>query len=146
MNQIKYLLFACSIAFFACTNDVAGTWEDENTVAHNESSSSVTIESSAESSSGTTITSSESEILWIDSIQTDVYSGCVSDLKLTYIGEAIVIPDSNESKPAAVKGTSTTSTIVLSKFIEGRVVKLISSGIPENEADSIAQCDLFKAI
>ena len=146
MSQLRYLFLACSIAFFACTNDVAGTWEDENTLANKESSSSVTIESSAESSSGTTITSSESEILWIDSIQTEVYSGCVSDLKLTYIGEAIVIPDSNESKPAAVKGTSTTSTIVLSKFIEGRVVKLIASGIPESEADSIAQWELFRAI
>ena len=143
MSQLRYLFLACSITFFACS-EVTGTWEDENTFAQQSSSSAA--ESSAESSSGTTITSSESEILWIDSIQTDVYSGCVSNLKLTYIGEAIVIPDSNESKPAAVKSTSTTSTIVLSKFIEGRVVKLIASGIPESEADSIAQWELFKAI
>lgn len=144
MSQLRYLFLVCSIVFFACTNDVAGTWEDENTLAL-QSSSSV-AESSAESSSGTTITSSESDILWIDSIQTDVYSGCVSDLKIVYIGEAIVMPDTNEPKSSAIKGTSTTSTIVLSKFIEGRVAKLIASGIPESEADSIAKWELFKAI
>ena len=53
MSQLRYLFLACSIAFFACTDDVAGTWEDENTLAHKESSSSVTIESSSSSQTDT---------------------------------------------------------------------------------------------
>ena len=42
MSQLRYLFLVCSIAFFACTNDVAGTWEDENTVAQQSSSSVAT--------------------------------------------------------------------------------------------------------
>ena len=79
MSQLRYLFLVCSIVFFACTNDVAGTWEDENTVAQ-QSSSSV-AESSAESSSSDTANSSSDikpllEIQWIDSTETEVYMGC----------------------------------------------------------------------
>ena len=158
MSQLRYLFLVCSIVFFACTNDVAGTWEDENTLAL-QSSSSV-AESSAESSSGTTITSSDSnpllEILWIDSTESEIYKGCVANIKLEYIGELTVMPDTAASKPAAIKGTfaanapeaekKESSTITLNKFIEGRVAKLVANGIPESEADSIAQWELFKAI
>lgn len=159
MSQLRYLFLACSIAFFACTDDVAGTWEDENTLANKESSSSA-AESSAESSSGTTITSSDSnpllEILWIDSTESEVYMGCVANIKIEYMGELTAMPDTAASKPAAIKGTfaanapeaekKESSTITLNKFIEGRVAKLVASGIPESEADSIAQWELFKAI
>ena len=156
MSQLRYLFLACSIAFFACTNDVAGTWEDENTLANKESSSSV----AESSSSDATITSSDSnpllEILWIDSTESEVYMGCVANIKIEYMGELTAMPDTAASKPAAIKGTfaanapkaekKESSTITLNKFIEGRVAKLVASGIPESEADSIAQWELFKAI
>ncbi|MBQ5464680.1 MAG: hypothetical protein IIT53_11870, partial [Fibrobacter sp.] len=159
MSQLRYLFLVCSIAFFACTNDVAGTWEDENTVAQQSSSSAA--ESSAESSSSDTANSSSDikpllEIQWIDSTETEVYMGCVANIKMEYIGELTAIPDTTKSSPAAIKGTfaantsetekKENNTIVLSKFIEGRVAKLIASGTPESEADSIAQWELFKAI
>ena len=155
MSQLRYLFLVCSIAFFACTNDVAGTWEDENTVAQ-QSSSSV-AESSAESSSSDTANSpSDIKILWIDSTESEIYKGCVANIKLEYIGELTAMPDTTKSSPAAIKGTfaantsetekKENNTIVLSKFIEGRVAKLIASGTPESEADSIAQWELFKAI
>lgn len=159
MSHLRYLFLVCSIAFFACTNDVAGTWEDENTLAQ-QSSSSV-AESSAESSSSDIVISSSDikpllEVLWIDSTETEVYMGCVTYIKMEYIGELTAIPDTTKSNPAAIKGTFATntsetekkekSTIVLSKFIEGRIKKLTASGIPESEADSIAQWELFKAI
>ncbi|MBR6450123.1 MAG: hypothetical protein IKS96_09300 [Fibrobacter sp.] len=149
MSQLRYLFLACSIAFFACTNDVAGTWEDENTLANKESSSSVA-----------TISSSDSnpllEILWIDSTESEVYMGCVANIKIEYKGELTAMSDTAASKPAAIKGTfaanapeaekKESSTITLNKFIEGRITKLVASGIPESEADSIAQWELFKAI
>ena len=159
MSQLRYLFLVCSIVFFACTNDVAGTWEDENTVAQQSSSSAA--ESSAESSSSDTANSSSDikpllEIQWIDSTETEVYMGCVANIKMEYIGELTAIPDTTKSSPAAIKGTfaantsetekKENNTIVLSKFIEGRVAKLIASGTPESEADSIAQWELFKAI
>lgn len=159
MSHLRYLFLVCSIAFFACTNDVAGTWEDENTLAQ-QSSSSV-AESSAESSSSDIVISSSDikpllEVLWIDSTETEVYMGCVTYIKMEHIGELTAIPDTTKSNPAAIKGTFATntsetekkekSTIVLSKFIEGRIEKLTASGIPESEADSIAQWELFKAI
>ena len=164
MSQLRYLFLVCSIAFFACTNDVAGTWEDENTLAHNESSSSViaessssVAESSAESSSSDTANSpSDIKILWIDSTESEIYKGCVANIKLEYIGELTAMPDTTKSSPAAIKGTfaantsetekKENNTIVLSKFIEGRVAKLVANGISESEADSIAQWELFKAI
>ena len=64
MSQLRYLFLVCSIAFFACAENVAGTVEDENTVAQ-QSSSSV-AESSAESSSSDIVTEpSEIEVYWI---------------------------------------------------------------------------------
>ena len=161
MNQIKYLLFACSIALFACTNDVAGTWEDENTLANKESSSSV-AESSAESSSSDMINSSSgSEILWIDSVETRIYIGCGSSDKdgvVMYGTNPFTLDSDTETNLPSSSGisrairyivpedTNKPQPITLDSIIEGRVAKLIASGIPESEANSIAKGELFRAI
>ena len=155
MSPMKYLLLACSIVFFACSEKIAGTWEDENTLAL-QSSSSVAESSAESSSSDTANSSSDITILWIDSTESEVYMGCVANIKIEYMGELTAMPDTAASKPAAIKGTfaanapeaekKESSTITLNKFIEGRVAKLVASGIPESEADSIAQWELFKAI
>jgi hypothetical protein len=47
MSKMKYFILACSIAFFACTDDVAGTVEDENTLAQQSSSDIAESSSSA---------------------------------------------------------------------------------------------------
>lgn len=159
MSQLRYLFLACSIAFFACTNDVAGTWEDENTLAHNESSSSA-AESSAESSSSDIVTEpSEIEVYWIDSIETKVYYGCGSKGGVvTYSKNPIALDSESETHSSSngvispvvryivPEDTSEPHIITLDSIIEGRVTKLVASGISESDADSTAQWELFRAI
>ncbi len=156
MSPLKYLFLVCSIAFFACTDDVAGTWEDENTVAQ-QSSSSV-AESSAESSSSDIDTKpAEIEVYWIDSIGTQIYIGCGSKSGfVTYIESKIVLDTSKDTstseaiKPiiryATPEDTNKSSPITLDSIIEKRVTKLVANGYSESDADSIAKWELFRAI
>ena len=152
MSPLKYLFLVCSIAFFACTDDVAGTWEDENTVAQ-QSSSSV-AESSAESSSSDIDTKpAEIEVYWIDSIGTKIYIGCGSKSGfVTYIESKIVLDTSKDTstseaiKPiiryATPEDTNKSSPITLDSIIEKRVTKHVANGYSESDADSIAKWEL----
>ena len=158
MSQLRYLFLACSIAFFACTDDVAGTWEDENTLAQQSSSSAA--ESSAESSSSDIVTEpSEIEVYWIDSIETKVYYGCGSKGGVvTYSKNPIALDSESETHSSSngvispvvryivPEDTSEPHIITLDSIIEKRVTKLVANGYSESDADSIAKWELFRAI
>ena len=160
MSQLRYLFLACSIAFFACTNDVAGTWEDENTLAHNESSSSVTIESSAESSSSTIdtipfITSSSYTIyVVIEQYGNEGKQGCGIEI-IEYKGN-ITTSTSSSDTTLIINGKSDTTIsssassmsnlITLNNVLEGRIAELTKSGLSESVAANTAKWELFNAI
>ncbi|WP_173473872.1 FISUMP domain-containing protein [Fibrobacter succinogenes] len=158
MSPLKYLILACSIVFFACSEKIAGTWEDESTFAQ-QSSSSV-VESSAESSSSDIVTEpSEIEVYWIDSIETKVYYGCGSKGGVvTYSKNPLALDSESETHSSSngvispviryivPEDTSEPHIITLDSIIEGRVAKLVASGISESDANSTAQWELFRAI
>jgi len=146
MNQIKYLLFACSIAFFACTNDVAGTWEDENTLAHNESSSSVIAESSssvAESSAGNSAESSSSENK-LSSSEERLSSSEIEPLSSSS-SEGIHFPPPIQCvAPRTINQKSTYG--VVDAFIEKRVATLEEQGLNRDSAKNVATEELYREL
>ena len=160
MSQLRYLFLAYSIAFFACTNDVAGTWEDENTLAHNESSSSVTIESSAESSSSTIdtiplITSSSYTIyVVIEQYGNEGKQGCGIEI-IEYKGnittsasssDTTLIINGKSDTTISSSASSMSNLITLNNVLEGRIAELTKSGLSESVAANTAKWELFNAI
>ena len=160
MSQLRYLFLACSIAFFACTDDVAGTWEDENTLANKESSSSVIVESSSSSQTDTKpfITSSSYTIYVL--IQEDYGNygkqGCgfklVDDKGGVYISSdtssstiTFIIDDKGDTTISS-SASNMSNLITLNNVLEGRIAELTKSGLSESIADSTAKWELFNAI
>jgi hypothetical protein len=148
MSQLRYLFLVCSIAFFACTNDVAGTWEDENTLALQSSSditesSSSAAESSAESSSSTIdtiplITSSSYTIyVVIEQYGNEGKQGCGIEI-IEYKGN-ITTSTSSSDTTLIINGKSDTTIsssassmsnlITLNNVLEGRIAELTKSGL-----------------
>ena len=165
MSQLRYLFLVCSIAFFACTNDVAGTWEDENTVAQQSSSSAAESLSSSAIDTIPFITSSSYTIYVVieqyggNDGGYGKWKGCGIDL--TEYKSAIVTTSSisvsssattliTENKGGSTISSSSTSTksylITLNNILEGRIAELTKSGLSESVAYNTAKWELFNAI
>lgn len=131
MSKIKFLFLAYFIGFLACScsDKVAGTTEDENTLAQYSSSSSFD-----EISSSVAEVSSSSFGHIERSFNAD---------SLIFDGSgwgAIICPDSIEASEALE------NSITLGRFISGRIEKLMATGLTQEQADSTAQAELFTAL
>ena len=166
MSKIKHLIFACSIAFFACSDNVAGTEEERNALAQKESSSSVASESSA---SGTNIPviigipdtvatpstsiSSSSRRAASSSAKAAAKS---SSSNVTYYSMGVSGNPGNGGEGYGGFGTLTpcdttsaatsSSPITIDSIIEGRIKTLVANGLSQDQAQSTAKDELFKAI
>ena len=135
MSQLRYLFLVCSIAFFACTNDVAGTWEDENTVAQ-QSSSSV-AESSAESSSSEERLSSSQKSLSSSSETLNSSSSSIDGIHFPPPIQCAV-------SPRALKAVATYG--VVDAFIAKRVAALTEQGLNSDSAKNMATEELYREL
>lgn len=146
MSPLKYLFLVCSIAFFACTENVAGTVEDENTLAHNESSSSVIAESSssvAESSAGNSAETSSSENK-LSSSEERLSSSEIEPLSSSS-SEGIHFPPPIQCvAPRAINQKSTYG--VVDAFIEKRVATLEEQGLNRDSAKNVATEELYREL
>ena len=152
MSQLRYLFLACSITFFACSEKIAGTWEEENTLAINSSSSdiitasssSIIANSSAESSSSGTAESSSSEKP-TSSSSVEKQSSSSKDIVSSSSQGGIHIPPPNVACVAAAP-TKIVSYGVVDAFIEKRVETLEEQGLDRDSAKSIAEEELYREL
>ena len=132
MSKIKFLFLAYFIGFLACScsDKVAGTTEDENTLAQYSSSSSFDE-----------ISSSTDEVLSssFGSIERSFNADSLIFDRGGW-GAVITCPDSTEASEALEK------SITLGKFISRRIEKLMTTGLSQEQADSTAQAELFAAL
>ncbi|ACX74884.1 putative lipoprotein [Fibrobacter succinogenes subsp. succinogenes S85] len=142
MSQLRYLFLVCSIAFFACTNDVAGTWEDENTLAL-QSSSSV-AESSAESSSSETKPSSSEERLSSSQKSLSSSSETLNSSSSSIDGIHFPPPIQCAVSPRALKAVATYG--VVDAFIAKRVAALTEQGLNSDSAKNMATEELYREL
>ena len=132
MSKIKFLFLAYFIGFLACScsDKVAGTTEDENTLAQYSSSSSFDE-----------VSSSTDEVLSssFGSIERSFNADSLIFDRGGW-GAVITCPDSTEASEALEK------SITLGKFISRRIEKLMTTGLSQEQADSTAQAELFAAL
>lgn len=132
MSKIKFLFIAFFIAFLACScsDKVAGTTEDENTLAQYSSSSSFDEISSSVAEVSSSSFGHIERSFNADSLIFDRGGW----------GAVITCPDSTEASEALEK------SITLGKFISRRIEKLMTTGLSQEQADSTAQAELFAAL
>lgn len=132
MSKIKFLFLAYFIGFLACScsDKVAGTTEDENTLAQYSSSSSFDE---------------------ISSSVAEVSSSSFGHIERSFNADSLIFdgggwgavyscPDSVEASEALE------NSITLGRFISGRIEKLMATGLTQEQADSTAQAELFAAL
>ena len=132
MSKIKFLFLAYFIGFLACScsDKVAGTTEDENTLAQYSSSSSFDE---------------------ISSSVAEVSSSSFGHIERSFNADSLIFdgggwgavfscPDSVEASEALE------NSITLGRFISGRIGKLMATGLTQEQADSAAQAELFTAL
>ena len=132
MSKIKFLFLAYFIGFLACScsDKVAGTTEDENTLAQYSSSSSFDE---------------------ISSSVAEVSSSSFGHIERSFNADSLIFdgggwgavfscPDSVEASEALE------NSITLGRFISGRIEKLMATGLTQEQADSAAQAELFTAL
>ena len=132
MSKIKFLFLACFVGFLACScsDKVAGTTEEENTLAQYSSSSST---GEISSSSGDALSSSLDIIENPFNTDSLIFDG-------GGWGSSISCPDSTEASEV-IK-----NSVTLGKFISGRVEKLMATGLSKELANNTAQTELFTAL
>ena len=132
MSKIKFLFLAYFIGFLACScsDKVAGTTEDENTLAQYSSSSSFDEISSSVAEVSSSSFGHIERSFNADSLIFDRGGW----------GAVITCPDSTEASEALEK------SITLGKFISRRIEKLMTTGLSQEQADSTAQAELFAAL
>ncbi len=153
MSNVRYLLFACSIAFFACTNDIAGTSEDGNTFAQNGSSSS-NGKSSSGSIAHTTSSSNQKQIPIPDlsGIGNIYLDTTIHWIKEGYGGGGGGGGSCKFEGMSSWPRLDTTTIngevnlITLDSVLTGRIATLVAQGISEMESDTIAKWELLNAI
>jgi len=159
MSKMKYFILACSIAFFACTDDVAGTVEDENTFA--QQSSSDIAESS---SSAGELQNPESSVSGVSSSATtpktssSILVNIAIDTTIRMYGEGFGGGGGGGMGGCGVGGmsgwgnldtiviTGEVNLITLDSVLAGRIATLVAQGKSEIEADTIAKWELLSAI
>ena len=143
MSQLRYLLLACSITFFACS-EATGTWEDENTFSLNSSSSSLITNSSAASSSSGTTESSSSENK-LSSSEERLSSSEIRPLSSSSpIGIYFPPPVQCAASPRALKAVATYG--VVDAFIAKRITVLAEQGLNLDSAKKMATEELYREL
>ena len=142
MSPLKYLFLACSIVFFACTEKIAGTWEDENTVAQ-QSSSSV-AESSAESSSSENEPSSSEERLSSSDNELSSSSRALNSSSSSIDGIHFPPPIQCAAPQRTLKAVATYG--VVNAFIAKRVAALTEQGLDSDSAKNMATEELYREL
>ena len=141
MSKIKFLFLACFIAFLACScsDKVAGTTEDENTLAQGKSSSSM------EETSSSMVEISNPVIVISDSSINDTllfeFPGFGGDG-----GVWGGLDGSTNCYDSAKVAQAIENTITLGRFIAGRTEKLMTTGLSQEQASATAQQELFTTL
>ena len=173
MNFRKFLLAAVSVAFttafFGCSDKVAGTTENDNALANEESSSSIggtteEVDTSISSSSAgdSKNESSSSKYYSVDSTSTELPT--TTD-PIVFVPDTVALdslifsPDGYSIGGSSGGGAGTTvcidsakvdeairNSITLGAFIEGRIEKLITSGLSPEQASNTARQELFSTL
>ena len=168
MNFKKFLLTAIPVtfatAFFACSEKIAGTTETDNALANEESSSSnggTTEEismSSAISSSSDGATSLSSSIFGTSSSISVIIpsSSSISIVSPDFNTDSLIMNPPMGSQgggggstvciDSAIVNEALRNTITLSKFIDGRIEKLMATGLTQEQASSTAKQELFATL
>ncbi len=156
MSKFKFFFFACFIAFLACScsDKVAGTTEDENTLAQGDSSSSTEDAlSSKEDALSSMLEVSSSSIYAIiqpDSLGSET-TNSINDLIFdspSFGGDGNWggLGGQGTCLDSAEVAQAIENTITLGKFISGRTEKLIATGLTQEQASATAQQELFTAL